>query len=353
MLRAYTPIKDSIFDAHKLIEYLVIEVWCKADNQRCRTKLNDELKNLYDNTRLEWFKKSLNTIYRVSKTLSRAEKTAFKTAFQANNNIKDLCSNPSNRVPINTLNKELLKVIIPFFKELYNSFLKWKDVQTKYGSKKSYYDKLITSNKLKYCPCCGFGQIKTIYDDGHSPFDHYLPLKHYPFSVVNFNNLIPLCTICNSDNKGETDILKKNKKVFYPLNKAHKKIEIKVDIEAKVFQKIIVKINKSDKLDKKDVAVKFSTNSEEITSWDKIFDIKNRYFGQIANNRENWLNDVREVFRNKDIKTANYEKAFDMVIKLDSNKELGFLKTPFLNKMRSFTSLIEAYEEVTGDYIIK
>lgn len=353
MLKAYKPIKNSIFDAHKLIEYLVIEVWCKSDNQRCRTKLNDELKILYDNTRLIWFKKSLNEIYKVSKTLSIAEKDAFQNAFEINNNIEALCSNPTTRVTINTLNKDLLKVILPFFKELYSNFLKWVDVSAKYGSKKEYYNDLITFNKFKFCPCCGFGQIKTIYDDGHSPFDHYLPLKHYPFSVVNFNNLIPLCNICNSDNKGEKDILKKDKKVFFPLNKKHKEIGIKVEVETKIFKRIIVKINKSDELDKNDVAVDFSDKSEEITSWDEIFKIKKRYFGQIANNRENWLNDVKQVFRNKKIKTANYVEAFDMVIELDSNKELGFLKTPFLNKMKSFTSLIEAYEEVTGDYIIK
>ncbi|GAA3623385.1 hypothetical protein [Flavivirga jejuensis] len=101
------------------------------------------------------------------------------------------------------------------------------------------------------------------------------------------------------------------------------------------------------------MAVDFNTKSEKITSWNEIFDIKNRYFGQIANNRENWLNDVKQVFRNEKIKTTNYVEAFDMVIELDPNKELGFLKTPFLSKMKSFISLIEAYEEVSGGYIIK
>jgi len=355
MLKAYQPIRHKISGAHKLLEFLVLKVWCKADNKSCESKLNANLKALYDNSHIDddSFKKPVKKIYSICKGLSVAEIKAFKKAFVTNNKIKELCNDPSKAIPLATLNNDLADEVIPFFKTLYKSFMSWKFIKDTYGTKKEYYDKLITKNGFKFCPCCGFGTIKTIYDKGHSPYDHYLPLKHYPFSVVNFKNLVPLCTECNSDYKGETDILKAGKKVFYPINSSHIEINIDYAISSNSFRYIIIKTNSTNKLSRKHIEVLFNVSGEEINSWDSTFDIKSRYFGQVANNRESWLNDVRETYRDSDINTPTFEHAFDKVIKSDANKYQGFLKSPYLNRMKSFSSLIEAMEEVTGDYRIQ
>lgn len=350
MLKAYKPLEHKIFGTHVLIEHLVLEVWCKADANNYYDKLNDELKALNDKN--EWFRDSINSIYQVCQILIPQEKIDFQNAFLINNTISDLCANPSMRIDIYTLNSQLTDLVVPFFKELYKRFLSWVDVKNNYGSKKEYYDALKSNSDFDFCPCCGYGQIKTIYDKGHSPFDHYLPLKHYPFSVVNFQNLIPLCTECNSDNKGEKDILKEEKRVFYPIKQDHITIEIDYDISSKSFKEIVIKINNDDKLDKEHIKVKFNQSGEEIESWIEIFDIQTRYFGQVANNRGNWIDDVREAYRNKRINTPSYEDAFEHIIDTDANKYQGFLKSPFLAKLKDFSSLIEAMEEVSGDYQI-
>lgn len=352
MLRTYKPINHKIFEVQKLIEYLVYEVWCKPDENDCYNKLNDELKTLYDNPRSDWVKNSITSIYEEAKKLSNDDIATFKEVFTENNKIKYLCSNPTESRSLSLLTDDFRKVIEPFFKSIYTKLLDLTFIQNNYGTKKEYYNQLITDNKVKYCPCCGYGDMKTIYEKGYSAYDHYLPQKHYPFSTVNFNNLVPLCDNCNSSNKGDTDILSDGKKVHYPLNSSYSEIEIELDISEDSFQEIIIKTNNSDLLEEKHIKVNFSDKSEETESWDTIFGIRTRYFGKIAGNRANWIDDVREVYRHSKIVTESVQDAFDLTIELKTSSDLGFLKVPFLKKMKSFKAMEKAIKEVTGDSII-
>jgi len=352
MLKVYTAITDNdIYKAHELIEDLVNKVWCKADNLQCKSKLTSELKDLYENQ--PWFEKHVRNIYRVCKTLDVNEKKAFKKAFKNNNKIEKLCEGAIKPVELSTLNKELLKAIRPFFKKLYTQFLGWKVIRNKYGDKKSYYDLLNLSNGFIDCPCCGYGDLKTIYSTGRSAFDHYLPQKHYPFSSINFNNLVPICTTCNSDEKGEVDVLKEGKPIYYPFAKTHPNIEVTVDVASKALQKLIEPTDDlKNKITKSEIKVDFNTKDDKTDSWDRIFKIKTRYFGKIADNRVGWFEDVREVYRDPDIKTDTVEDAFNKVIKLDSRKHLGFLKSSYLQSLKSNIHLVKAIKEVSGSSVI-
>lgn len=349
MLKVYKRIENDIFKAHKLIEYLVNEVWCKADNQRYKTKLNEELKVLV--AKYDWLDKHIKDIYKISKDLSPEQKSNFKTAFIVNNKIEALCNGEVEAIPLTSLDKNLVDALTPFFEELYTKFLGWALVYNKYGKKKAYYDKLLLENDFVFCPCCGFGDIKTYYSKGHSPFDHYLPLKHYPFSAINFDNLFPMCHICNSDNKGEDDIIKSGQRVFYPFFSPHPEIKVNVKLEKKSLSKLITKIeSKGEKLTDKDIEVSLTPNTEKVISWDKIFSIKDRYFGKIADHRISWIDDVRSMYRKDHI--DSYAKAFDEVIQDDSNKYLGFLKAPYLENLKAYNHLVQAMSEVSGDHLI-
>lgn len=353
MLKVYKTIPHDIYKAHKLIEYLVNNVWCKADNQRCKSKLTPELKDLYENQ--PWFERHVRNIYRVCKTLDINEKKSFQKAFKNNNRIEDLCEGVIKPVDLGTLNKELLKALRPFFKKLYTQFLGWKTIKDKYGNKKNYYDLLNLSNSYSECPCCGYGDLKTIYSKGRSAFDHYLPQKHYPFSSTNFNNLIPICTTCNSDEKGEIDVLKAGKSIYYPFAKNHPKIEITVDVDKKVLRKLIESTNDlKNKITVSEIKVDFNIKDDKTQSWDRIFDIKTRYFGKIADNRVGWLKRVDTHYRKYKDRIDNYsvEKAFDDVVEDDSDEQLGFLKTPYLKSLKSNRHLVKAIREVTGSSII-
>ena len=80
MLRVYKPVNHKIKKVHKLMEYLVVEVWCKADKKLPKTRLNAELKSIYENKDYEWFKNSVDNIYALfkNKSLSQAEKDKFQ-----------------------------------------------------------------------------------------------------------------------------------------------------------------------------------------------------------------------------------------------------------------------------------
>lgn len=351
MLRAYKPIDHKVFEIQKIIEYLVIEVWCKADDNSCYDKLNDDLKVLYNNPNSTWIKDFIISGYEDANKLTIEEINAFKDVFKENNKIKYLCSNPQEVKSLDLVKSEFYTIIEPFFKGIYTKLLDLKFIKEKFGTKKQYYDSLISDHL--YCPCCGYGNIKSKYDKGHSAYDHYLPQKHYPFSTVNFNNLIPLCDECNSTNKGETDILKAKKKVHYPLNDSYTEIGIVLEISEDSFQEVIIKTDNCDKLEKKHIKVNFDNKEEETESWNSIFRIRDRYFGKIALNRGNWLGDVRQVYRHNKTVTPKVEDAFDLAIELKTSPNLGFLKVPFLNKVKQFKSIEKAIQEVTGDYKIK
>ena len=351
MLKVYRPIQPlhDIFKAHSLIEILVNEVWCKADKKPVKSKLNSTLKSLYEDGRLKSFKEDVDKIYKICQSLTIKEKTDFKNAFATNNRIEDLCNKSIKPVPLSTLNKKLVENIVPFFKGLYTGFLDWKTVKAYSGEKKCYYDDLNLLNDFIDCPCCGYGDLKTIYSKGRSAYDHYLPQKHYPFSSTNFENLFPICAECNSDEKGEDDILKEKKLIFYPFADNHPNIGVIVKVDSKAYLKLIKPTTDlSNKLTNKELEIDFNINNERVESWDRIFDIKSRYFGKIADNRVSWFGDVREIYRDPDIKTKTVEDAFDKVIKLDSKKYLGFLKTPYLRNLKSNKHLIKAIEEVSG-----
>lgn len=355
MLRVYTPIAHNIYKAHSFIEFLVYEVWCKADKTPIehKLKLNHVLNSLYKNTKLKKFKPEITEIYAVCQKLTNKEKKDFENTFKNNNRIEELCNGIVKPIPLSFLNKNLTKKIVPFFKGLYIGFLSWKVVYENAGEKKSYYDKLNLENKFIECPCCGYGDLKTIYSKGRSAFDHYLPQKHYPLSSTNFNNLVPICTTCNSDEKGEVDVLKIGKPIYYPFAKKHPKIEVKVEIDKKALQKFITPTGKlTNKISKSEIKIDFNIKDDQIESWNRIFNIKARYFGKIADNRISWLDDVRQFYRDPQININTYESAFDKVIQIDSNKHLGFLKSPYLKSLKLNSYLIKAMDEVSGNSII-
>jgi hypothetical protein len=346
MYKSYVPIKNDIYGAQKLIEFLVINVWSVADNKRCQTRLNPELKSL--SVKYEWFKNQINLIYKVCKGLSTQERDSFKNAFQNNNRIEELCNGTKKPIPLDTLRSELVVVLIPFFENLYTKFLGWKLIWNKYGTKKSYYDALILQNKFNLCPCCGFGDFKTYYSKGYSPYDHYLPQLHYPFSVINFDNLVPLCHSCNSDYKGSTDILENGRKVFYPFASNHPQIEVEITVDKTALVKLINKVEDNGVfIDKQNITITFNPKDDRIDSWDIIFKIKDRYFNKVADNRVSWLDDVRKIYRDPDVKTDTFSAAFDKVVELDSDKHLGFLKSGYLKNLKSYNHLIKAMDEVS------
>lgn len=358
MLRVYKPVNHKIKNVHKLMEYLVVEVWCKADRKLPKTRLNTELKSIYENKDYEWFKNSVDNIYALfkDKSLSQAEKDKFQKTFLHNNEIEKLCNGSNAPVYSEDFHPLIKDAVVNFFSELYTKFLGWKDIRDNYGNKKDYYDILVSkTNRFKECPCCGYGDLKTWFSDNRSAFDHYLPIKHYPLSSVNFDNLAPICDDCNGRGvKGEKDILSSGKKIaFYPFSKVHSAIDISVDFDNSIIPFIIDEL-KDEKFEKKAFQIKYSITSTEVEVWNKIYKIESRYQGKLADNKCGWFRKAKNIYGSlkDEIPLYNANKAIDFVIKNDQEESLSFLKVAYLKKIKTIPSLLKAIEEVTGSSVM-
>lgn len=53
------------------------------------------------------------------------------------------------------------------------------------------YNRIIRQPKLRTCPLCSVGKVKTL--------DHFLPKEHYPLLAVNPDNLVPACRDCQGE----------------------------------------------------------------------------------------------------------------------------------------------------------
>lgn len=354
MLRTYKPIEHDLFKVHEVLEILVKEAFCQADKNTIETKIKESetLIALYENASSDWFKTSVNNIYTVCKTLTEEEKQKFSNIFDNNNQIENLCLHPAQLIPITSLNESLQQILIPFFKELYDRILEWKSIKDSFGTKEDYYNQLIRFNDFALnCPCCGYGILRDTHNSGYSAFDHYLPIRHYPFSVINFNNLFPLCDECNSKEKGQKDILASGKKVFYPASATHPDISIHVYIDSKNFINTFSQKQHSKSNWVTVDIVCDETYQEEIESWNTIFNIKQRYSGQIAERGKSWLSQVKKKYENSQRREGNstLEDVFNEIIEDDSNIEFGFLKSPYLEALKNNHYLINAMLETRND----
>lgn len=77
------------------------------------------------------------------------------------------------------------------------------------------------ANSGEMCPYCNIHYLeKKIYINNNSNrafhFDHFFPKSKYPFLGLNYNNLIPTCSVCNSTYKKQADPSDNNVILPYP-----------------------------------------------------------------------------------------------------------------------------------------
>ena len=133
-------------------------------------------------------------------------------------------------------------------------------------------------------------------------------------------------------------------------------MEITVSVDSKVFPKLIKETDAlNDKVKPDEIKVDFNLKDDRIESWDRVFDIRNRYFERIATNRVGWFKKVDKRFKKDKSRIPGYSvnDAFDDIIEDDSDDQLGFLKSPYLKSLKSHSHLTKAIMEVSGDSVIR
>lgn len=335
MLRLYKPIKHDISKLHNMLEHLVCSVWCEADDNECKTKLDQNFLSIYNS--YEWLKKQIDDIYDFCKTLNEEEKQKIKEAFTLNNRIEDLCNGHIKPVYITSLDKVVEDKIKPLLIDFYEELLERSKIP---GTKKNYYEELIKFNGFVDCPCCGLVYFESESSKTREEFDHYLPKSIYPFSSVNFNNLVPLCHKCNAERKGVKDPIENNSKAFYPFStKQHVlNLEIRLDPTKDI-----------ENLEERDLNIKLKGDSERVNTWNRLFDIESRYNEA---SRRMIFNLVREIKkRHKEFLKYKinwtYLNTLEEIIndyKDDIYLDKKFLKVPILEELKNCTWLIDVYD---------
>lgn len=334
MLRLYKPIKHDIFKLQDMLEHLVCSVWCEADENSCRDKLTKEFRDLYDS--YEWLKNQVDEIYQLFEGLTPFEKINIKHAFVTNNSIEELCNGSLKPIHLKDLPNIIESKVKPLLVDFYETLLERAKVP---GTKKEYYEKLIKYNDYKYCPCCGLIDFEYVDSSYREAFDHYLPKSEYPFASVNFKNLVPLCHKCNSDRKGHKDPLKVGKVAFYPfcMNPHNITISLKID-ETKPL----------DKLNRKDLILKLDGENDKISTWNKLFDIEERYNDITRREIKSHLRKVKR--RHADYAEGRAKWSYvDTLNKLildyeyDKYEDKKFLKIPLMEALKSCSYLIDVY----------
>src|SRR5260221_12469990 len=99
------------------------------------------------------------------------------------------------------LNKDLAVHLQTFCSFLYKESVKKEAFYSAFGKIDAYYKDLV--GRSLTCRFCGIGEVLGEFHSKRSALDHYFPKGLYPFSPINFRNLIPVCDRCNSKYKNE------------------------------------------------------------------------------------------------------------------------------------------------------
>lgn len=219
-------------------------------------------------------KQRCKDIYEAMKMWLAVDRASFCDAIRKSNDIKGICEGTVTPLKTDQIPADIRGLVKSLFIDLYEQVLDGNSFTRKYEGLKNHFDNFRRLNSdITLCPICGIGELKTQFDKSRDQYDHYLPKADYPLSAVNFENLMPICTECNSPNcKGPTDpIATGTGKLFYPYDENHKGIEINFHIVADNIE-----------VDKIEWGVDFTSSDgkqEEIQSWRTIYKIDDRYKG--------------------------------------------------------------------------
>ena len=286
-------------------------------------------------------KERLKTIYKVLKTWNQDRRSALCQLIRDSNDIELICRGDYQPPIIDKNEKGVFKQLRSVFLDLYNQVLDGKGFKDKYkASLRDHFDAFSKLNiSITLCPICGIGELKKHEDKSRDQYDHYLPKALYPFSAVNFENLVPCCKECNSfDAKGEQDTIEvSSNRFFFPYDQDHRGINLEVTL-------------KEDDVDiaNTEWALNFSNpdgKMEEIQSWRDLYKIDDRYLGHIKGRIEKWYKCYYAVISNSHFAHLDAETRKStamMLLEIDEELGLDYIRRPALEAFLDGSTLAQA-----------
>ena len=296
--------------------------WFEAISEPYRTKLQRRLKvskkpepeKLSLGDKLKNYQASL-------KNLDVSERKRILQAFNDQNNIALLLSGACTCEAITDLPKDIRKPVKLLFQAAFESLthLEIRDKQ---------YQLIYNALSYRVCPFCGCESFDGL-GAPREALDHYLPEHKYPFAAANLRNLVPMGNKCNSRYKLAQDILTKEdgtrRKSFDPYN--HGTVTISLD-NSQPFAGLKTELGQP--LPKWEID--FSSNSEEVGTWDEVFKVRERYERDVLNEGfYSYLREFGNYCRSWDSKPTSTEELIDAISRYISFQEgNGFKDKAFL-----------------------
>jgi hypothetical protein len=290
------------------------------------------------------------------------EKTKLCEQIRQSNDIINICAGnykptvilaPSKKSKPKSLPKagkytyeDILKVLRELFIKLYEQVLDGKAFRDAYSTTlRIHFDVFRKANEnITICPLCGISELKTEFDKSRDQYDHYLPKSLYPFSAVNFDNLVPICKECNGlDVKADKNVIEDfSGKLFFPYDTSHKgiKIDFKITQDDPDIHKIEWGISYSNP----------DAKNAEIESWKEIYNIDERYIGFIRGRIKKWY-ECKWLYLNSKkfslFTLAEREMFYMGALDFDEKLELSFLRKPALEAFLSDSPMAKAQTEAS------
>tara|TARA_R110001632_G_scaffold83604_1_gene184943 strand:- start:224 stop:1324 length:1101 start_codon:yes stop_codon:yes gene_type:complete len=354
----FTYIPHNIEKLQEFLDFLFFEVWLQAEGDFDADKLvgHPELQQIYldlgsiEGKWAEFFNASIENIYREFLLLEDDYKDFLRERYINNNNIEGLCKNkalePITYDEIAIDHPTLEEALKDFYSKLYGSTSPFN--LKVFGFLNSnlisdYDSQFMTANSLGVCPFCALNHLKGNNHSYREAYDHYIPKGLYPFNVLNFTNLAPMCHECNSTYKlvkspiNQIDPLKNDADralAFYPYDNQHPQLEFRVELKS----------SKISDLKPEDVEVIITAANgfeEEIETWKRVFGLEERYKATLCspNDGKSWFNSVYEEFENATVLAGLRDpEAYYQIILKDAEKYPlsgnGFLKSQFLKECK-------------------
>jgi hypothetical protein len=251
-------------------------------------------------TKFEEHLKELVTSYA---KLDKPKKRKVRLAFKNNNQVEKLCDKKLTPVKYSDFPGKFAATLKTLDKKLWTGFPHNLKGKSKCGSVKQHFD-MFTDEDFQtalICPFCGITSLEPSGGEYRDAYDHYLPKSKYPFTSINFKNLIPICDKCNKGGrKGDKDILHRKKTrrtVFYPFDTSIKPSKLSMNI---IPNQSFNPITKSTRL--KNIRWVFSVEisgkrDPRVQTWEEIFGIQRRYKDNMKVQETMWFNWVKERYK--------------------------------------------------------
>jgi hypothetical protein len=306
MLFFYTPLQanHNIENLNLYYEFFFENLF-KNEPPEINELIHSDFEDIFNNHK-ETIRNKLENLHICYIHLKDSEKEIVQNAFRNNREIEQLCNktiDPIKYTEIPILFRNDLKALYDeSWTLLTNKYdEKNKKIKEKCGNIYEHYCEFFKNNRQNFsiCPVCGLENILSEFHACSNPnepeqklvreaYDHYFPKAIYPFISVEFSNLIPICGHCNSDYKHVYDtaynfLTNQRQKCFFPFSDK-KENDIQISL---LNVKDLKKLNISD-IWNIEIKNKTGGDTEEISSWDRIFDIKSRYKKYIKQKEVAW-----------------------------------------------------------------